>query len=494
MNHVHGMRRISQLRMASLILSIVASHATLAGAQGSLDRRSPWIRTPLIERQGGGGDTLLFSMSPERWSYGSVPSAMGSWVSLLDVPGKHNAELHWYSPHAVVKDSDLDPTLTDDRGAQNSRPVLALSVPRRPVTAAPNDSLWVSLTYKLDPFGLDLRRSVIDFWVNDWRDASLVRGPGVMLHVDVGVVSEDQMRAPDQRPNGRLDTEDQSPFDGQLVATEDTGVDGTDNSANDGLSAPLDLVTANENDRAGDDYGAPTGDYAEIDPRRWIRTNGTEGNRFVSPHPDLEDLNLDNVLEFRVNYVEYTIDLGDTSRRYLVTDVHAEFAGKTVPHPPGPDNGWRRYQIPVDDTVGVQFGLPDLIQVRQVRIWVDGILSPDGPEDAVSHQKRPLLMLASNARTPEARETSGVGSPNPFVSSTTFAYGLDAPARVRAVVLDLQGREVTVIEEGDRGGGYHSFVWDGRHSDGSLAHPGLYFVRARIEGHPDRLWRVIRMR
>jgi len=67
-------------------------------------------------------------------------------------------------------------------------------------------------------------------------------------------------------------------------------------------------------------------------------------------------------------------------------------------------------------------------------------------------------MLASNARTPEAREASGFGSPNPFVSSTTFAYGLEAPARVRAVVLDLQGRELAVLKEGDRNVGYHSFL------------------------------------
>ena len=84
------------------------------------------------------------------------------------------------------------------------------------------------------------------------------------------------MRAPDLRPNRRLDTEDRSPLDRQLVATEDTGVDGIDDSADDGLSAPLDLVTANENDRAGDDYGAPTGDYAEIDPPRFSNSKSRE--------------------------------------------------------------------------------------------------------------------------------------------------------------------------------------------------------------------------
>ena len=155
-----------------------------------------WIGLP----PAGGGLLTLDTATLCTLGYEHARQVVRRWnmpVSLLDVPGKHNAELHWYSPNAVVKDSDLDPTLTDDRGAQNSRPVLALSVPRRPVTTAPSDSLWVSLTYRLDSEGLDLLRSVIEFWVNDWRDESLVRGPGVKLHVGVGVVSEDQMRAPD---------------------------------------------------------------------------------------------------------------------------------------------------------------------------------------------------------------------------------------------------------------------------------------------------------
>ena len=472
MNPVHGMRRFSLLLMAAL----VASHAR--------------------------GDALPFSMVVERWKYGSVPSTgtvVGGRVPvpvrLLDVPGKHNAELHWYSPYAVVKDSDLDPSLTDAQGAQNSRQVLALSIPRRPITALPSDTLWVSLTYLLDPVGLDFHRSgLIEFWVNDWRDQTLVRGPGLKLHVDLGAVSEDQMRAPDQPPNSRLDTEDRSPPDALLVPEEDTGVDGVDDSAGDALSSPLDLATANAEDRAGDDYHAPAAGYTEIDPRRWIRSNGTERNLRVWPRPDSEDLDLDNVLDTEESYFEYTIDLSDTSRRYLVSDVYAEFAGKAVPHPPRSDNGWRRYRIPIDDAARVSFGAPDLIRARHVRIWVDGIVSPDGPEDPVTHQKRPILVLAGIARTQDIREVIGSGAPNPFLSSTTFAYRLEARARVRAVVLDLQGREVAVLDDDDRDAGYHAFVWDGRQADGQLAPPGLYFVKARVEAGRERLWRVIRLR
>src|SRR2546427_3990079 len=105
------------------------------------------------------------SMSPERWTWSSVPLRK---VSELDRPiladtldGQHNAEIHWYSPVAAVKERDLKPNLTDAEGAQTSHPVLALSIPRRPCSAhnvrpcpdstayAADDTLWAGLTYPL---------------------------------------------------------------------------------------------------------------------------------------------------------------------------------------------------------------------------------------------------------------------------------------------------------------------------------------------------------
>lgn len=237
-------------------------------------------------------------LQARRWILGSVPNTgtvvdgrVASSVSLLDVPGVHNAEVHWYSPRGVVKDADLDPTLTDERGAHNGREVLAVSLPRRPAAAAPNEPLWISITTLVDPVGLDFTGvPAIEFWVNDWRDGARVRGPGLKLHVDLGLVSEDQMRAPNQRPNGRLDTEDRPPRDHLLVPREDTGTDGLRSTPEnefttpDGLSAPLDLVTATMSDPGGDDYAPPSTAFAEIDPRRWVRTNGTEGNPALPGH------------------------------------------------------------------------------------------------------------------------------------------------------------------------------------------------------------------
>jgi len=453
------------------------------------------------------GESYSPPMQARRWTLGSVPNKgrvvdgkVASPISWLNVVGVHNAEVHWYSPRGVVKDADFDPTLTDEGGAHNSREVLALSVPRRPAGTAPDEPLWVSLTTLLDPVAFDFTGvQAIEFWVNDWRDGARVRGPGLKLHVDLGLVSEDQMRAPNQLPNGRLDTEDRPPHDHVLVPREDTGIDGLRStpedefSLPDGLSTPLDLVTASMSDPGGDDYAPPSTAFAEIDPRRWVRTNGTEGNRLEFSAPDEEDLDTDGILDLREDYFEYTIDLSDASQRYLVTDVFQEFAGQSVPHPVGPDNGWRRYRIPLDDSSRVEFGEPDLAWVEHLRIWVDGITLPD-TIDAVSGESRPLLMLAGIEPTPDVRESIGSGVPNPFLTSTTFAYRLENPAHVRAVVIDLQAREIAVLDEAQRGPGYHSIVWDGRLSNGEQARAGVYFVRARFDGAHDRFWRVVRLK
>src|SRR5262249_23639166 len=141
-----------------------------------------------------------------------------------------------------------------------------------------------------------------------------VRGQHVKMHIDLGVVSEDQMRSPDKPPNHRLDTEDTGERDNQLVVTdklnEDTGYDGFLNPVErDSVPVPLDLITPSAGDPSGDDFVQPLSKYEEIDTRRYRGVNGTEGNKVIFPYPDTEDLNLNNALDEAENYFEYTIDL-----------------------------------------------------------------------------------------------------------------------------------------------------------------------------------------
>ncbi len=365
-----------------------------------------------VDDMEGVRDAVSLQLNAEHWWLSSVPSRKVGGINTLytSLPSWSKAELHWYTPNSTIKEGDLKPNLTDAQGRQNPRQTLALSVPRRPVTKPASDSLWAGITYLIDPYGYDLSRAqYIDLWVDDFRDyhsgvlKPLIRGHHVQLHIDIGTVSEDQMRAPDLPPNGLLDREDQNQ-DNQLTVTdefdEDTGLDGLHDqpkgdqkgSEADSVVTPLDLVTATATDPSGDDYPQknPVNDsYKDIDPRRWVRTNGTEGNKTLRPIPDTEDLNLNTNLDTQEDYYEYTIDLGDENHPWLLTDVYRDFPGQSV------DNGWRRYRIPIADSLVVKFGNPNLVLTQHARIWVSGLIDPDPDPVQTSDgpvQRPPLLI------------------------------------------------------------------------------------------------------
>ena len=50
--------------------------------------------------------------------------------------------------------------------------------------------------------------------------------------------------------------------------------------------------------------------------------------------------------------------------------------------------------------------------------------------------------------------------PNPFRTTTRIRYGLPQAASVLLALYDLQGRRITVIEEGNRPAGWHQIHFD----------------------------------
>jgi hypothetical protein len=51
-------------------------------------------------------------------------------------------------------------------------------------------------------------------------------------------------------------------------------------------------------------------------------------------------------------------------------------------------------------------------------------------------------------------------APNPFGTRTTVRFALPVTTRVRLVVYDLLGREVSTLVDGELHAGRHSVVWD----------------------------------
>jgi hypothetical protein len=98
---------------------------------------------------------------------------------------------------------------------------------------------------------------------------------------------------------------------------------------------------------------------------------------------------------------------------------------------------------------------------------------PDGP--------RVLAQVDATAGASAATLDLAPVRPNPTAGPFRVAYMLPVDARVRLSVLDLSGRVVTVLDQGDRPAGPHEIEWDARNGR-NVAVPGVYFVRLEALG------------
>ena len=67
--------------------------------------------------------------------------------------------------------------------------------------------------------------------------------------------------------------------------------------------------------------------------------------------------------------------------------------------------------------------------------------------------------------------------PNPFNSSTTIRYRLEAPGRVRLEIFDVQGQKVKTLVDGDVSLGVYQVEWDGMDASGKPVATGVYLAR-----------------
>jgi hypothetical protein len=72
--------------------------------------------------------------------------------------------------------------------------------------------------------------------------------------------------------------------------------------------------------------------------------------------------------------------------------------------------------------------------------------------------------------------------PNPMFGSMRVQYGVATECAVRLSILDVQGRELTVLASGVQLAGWHFAGWNGAGARGR-APAGLYFLRLQASGH-----------
>jgi len=68
-------------------------------------------------------------------------------------------------------------------------------------------------------------------------------------------------------------------------------------------------------------------------------------------------------------------------------------------------------------------------------------------------------------------------SPNPFRTSTVFAFDLPREGRVRIDVFSVSGQRVRQLLDDVRPAGRHQAWWDGRDDRGNALGQGIYFMR-----------------
>ena len=77
----------------------------------------------------------------------------------------------------------------------------------------------------------------------------------------------------------------------------------------------------------------------------------------------------------------------------------------------------------------------------------------------------------------------GRNAPNPFNPRTEIAFALPADAAVRLVVLDVAGRLVRTLVDGERmAAGPHRRAWDGRDTSGNGVAAGVYLYVLEADG------------
>jgi hypothetical protein len=435
-----------------------------------------WIstRSPQVQATSLAPNEQPISLARSAWRPGGIPAEDEQGIPVPNFVSEH-CRVEWYNAHGV-KEHDLNPLLTYERGGDAEHTVLEMSV--KPPTGMTDilQSNWTGLTYPLSNTSIDFSAlRFLEIWVNDFTpDHTITRAK---LHIDFGRVSEDAFWDPTYPPDGLLNSEDKN-GDGMLDATEDTGLDGIPDDLEPGYDA------STNPDPNQDDYAFDVGRM----PPDYSRINNTERNGLGNPNarPDTEDLNNDGYPNFYNDYFEGTIDLSDTA--FVAIDVPKDYA--TIPNLPAPiraDNGWRLFRVPVSDQVFRRVGLPSWESVQHARLWVNGM---DAPRRIQIGGIDPIgVSLGGTSASGVLRHVY----PNPTSSVVTFEMTLMRTGHARLRLYDLHGRLVAEMDDEIVSPGRHLSEWSGKDANGRKVASGIYLFRVEAPGL-DARGRVVILR
>ncbi|MEP7027273.1 MAG: hypothetical protein ABI960_01635 [Candidatus Eisenbacteria bacterium] len=400
------------------------SHIDINGELGYSRPNPNTKNTVYLDDFEGNRDSYSAPMSRGFWKWASPPLVRLGAGAVTDTVQNDYAELIWYNPYNTVKAGDLNPRLTRNEGNQNLITALDFYVPKAPVDRRwQANGMWNGVTTTVDPDGADFSRlQYLEVWLNDWRDPDVRQNAKLKLHIDLGIVSEDQQRAPNAPPNGIFDTEDKNK-DGKYdppgpdpAQWEDGGADGLPDQFETDL---YDLSTATDADKHGDNYFKARDEQGRevqfsdnsntiqrLNPFVYIGPTLTEKSKSTvegGSRVFTEDLNNNQLLDTSNDYVSYVLPLGDQNAlsRFLI--FSAESTLTTEGTPVAPNNGWKRYRIPLDENDPAfrqVIGSGGLSNVKHMRVWLEGIDTFKGnatpaKTSAAAPGRQPLIEIAA---------------------------------------------------------------------------------------------------
>ncbi|MHB8077986.1 MAG: FlgD immunoglobulin-like domain containing protein [Candidatus Krumholzibacteriia bacterium] len=108
-------------------------------------------------------------------------------------------------------------------------------------------------------------------------------------------------------------------------------------------------------------------------------------------------------------------------------------------------------------------------------VWVGGMFAAAGGKISlrIARWSAPVTAVAP-APPLLAAIAVAAPSPNPSSGQTRIAFSLPEPGTVRVSIVDLRGRLVASLPQGDLAAGEHAILWDGRARDGGRVGSGVY--------------------
>jgi hypothetical protein len=345
----------------------------------------------------GAKDVFSISMNRLSWRPSGIP--IGAAGNGEFEKADRRGECWHYTPRAAVKEGDLQPTREQSGGLadtekDNNRQVLELNFFPSGGTDAERRESWFSLVQPISQRGTDLSRAqFLDLWINDFRsatDTTEVRDREGILHLEIGVVSEDAIwQRVEPNPSGEIargrfptinrtfDTEDEN-RDGQLDdpgggTGEDIGIDFlADPDEGSGPDPAYDNWAFEEKEDETHRDLARNPNTPEPDPplltdprfSNFAKIDGTQGNGKL----DTEDLNDNQILDQSEAYFSFSIDLSDKSLVEFESSQALDQDPKYAPF----TRGWRRIRIPLTSKFAETVGTPGWEQVRHLRLWFEG--------------------------------------------------------------------------------------------------------------------------